>query len=256
MYKLGLKLYSTNKDYVEPARKLYETGCYDFIELLSVPDSYTATINWWKLLGIPFTLHAPHFGFGVNLGRRESLEFNMRIANEVRLFSDALNARHCIYHPGTDSDINESARQFSLIKGQNVLVENKPYTTMDGKHRCIGTSYEDIKKVMDVSGVGFCLDIGHCIAYAESIGEDWHGLFKQFLSLKPAAFHVSDGFLRTGKDTHEHIGKGNYNWSEILPFIPKNSLITIETKKDYPDNLDDFAADARTFRKLYELFQK
>ena len=57
--KLGLKIWSRNGNYVQPAVDLYEKGMFDYIELFAVPGS-ASYIEKWENLDIPFVLHAPH----------------------------------------------------------------------------------------------------------------------------------------------------------------------------------------------------
>lgn len=250
MRKIGLKLYSTNDNYRKPALALFGEGVYDFIELLPVPGSYDATLPRWRDIQTPFVVHAPHFTHGVNLGRRELFEKNMTSAKETLAFADALHAKYIIFHPGTQGDINESARQMKAISDPRVLVENKPYRTVDGRFKCIGGSHEEIRQVMETAGVGFCLDIGHSISYAKNIGADWYAYLRGFLAMKPSMIHVSDGDVDSGADTHSHIGAGNYEWGRIIPMLPENALVTIETKKDSHDSLEDFRMDAANFKRL------
>ena len=251
MHKTGLKLYSTNFDYLKPARALYEEGVYDFIELLPVPGSYDSTLAWWKALQIPFVIHAPHFTLGVNLGRQELFDKNMEAAKETLAFADALSAAHVIFHPGTEGDIRESARQLKVINDRRALVENKPYKTVVGRFKCIGGSHEEIKHVMETAGVGFCLDISHAISYAHDTGADWHDYLRGFFALKPTMYHVSDGDINSGTDTHTHIKEGNYDWGRIIPLFPDDAVVTIETKKDSKVDLSDFQKDASSFKKLF-----
>lgn len=250
MHKIGLKLYSTNEHYLRDAANMRAKGYYDFVELLPVPGTYKTTIAKWKSFPGPFIIHAPHFSFGVNLGSKESFNRNMEVAGETRRFADELKARFIIYHPGMESDIHETARQFKVINDPRVLVENKPYKTMDGRFRCIGGSVREIELVRKESGVGFCLDISHAISYAQNTGHDWYDYLRMFLALGPDLFHVTDGDLFSGKDTHEHIGKGNYDWACILPLIPPDAMVTLETRKDSPVCLSDFQEDVANYRKL------
>ena len=75
----GLKLWSTNDYYIEDAKKLYESGIYDYIELYTVPDSFCNFIKYWKELKIPFILHAPHYQSGINWGIKENRLTNMKL---------------------------------------------------------------------------------------------------------------------------------------------------------------------------------
>jgi len=248
MHKLGLKLYSTNESYLEDAAAFYERGVYDFIELLPVPGSGEIALARWKALRAPYVIHAPHFSFGVNLARRELFGSNMAAARATLRWAEVLGAPYAVFHPGTDGEILEAARQLKEIGDPRVLVENKPYRTVDGRFRCVGCSHEEIRSILETAGTGFCLDIGHAISYARNIGADWYSYLLGFLDLKPDMYHVSDGIADSGLDTHDHIGTGDYDWGRILPLIPDGAFVTVETRKDAPDGLADFAADAGNLR--------
>lgn len=256
MFKLGLKLYSTNERYYPSARKLYDIGAYDFIELLAVPGSYDSSISMWSEFKIPFVIHAPHGVYGVNLGKESSFDINMKAADETRLFADKLNASSIIYHAGIESDIKETVRQLNFIHDPRVLIENKPYITIDGKYRCNGSSVEDIEYILNATKVGFCLDVAHCCAYACSLGHDFLTDLRRFIGLGPAMFHVSDGDVNSDRDQHAHIGKGNYDWTNILPLLADGSRITIETTKDSDSNLDDFLCDVHAMKSLHTMCVK
>ncbi len=249
-HKLGLKLYSTNSRYFSEAAGLFAGGGFDFVELLPVPGSFSATAGLWRSLGAPFVIHAPHYSFGVNLGLREAEAANREKLAEAARFADELSARYIICHPGIESDIRETARQLRQLNDGRFLVENKPYTTTDGKLRCIGGTPDEIAMVMSVAGTGFCMDMGHGASYAVGLGRDPYSYLREFNALGPAMYHVSDGFIRTGKDTHEHIGSGDFDWPRIFSLIPDGALVTIETRKDSPESLADFRADALRYREL------
>ena len=60
MNKLGLKLWNINDScYYREAVNLYKKGVFDYIELYIVPDNLSL-IDKWKMLNIPFDIHAPH----------------------------------------------------------------------------------------------------------------------------------------------------------------------------------------------------
>jgi len=248
--KIGLKLYSTNSCYLRQAQELYDDGMYQFIELLSVPESYEDTKKLWKNFKVPYVIHAPHISFEFNLSKREREPFNMKLADEARRFADALNAQYIIFHAGTEGELSETVRQLNMIDDSRKLVENKPYTTIDGVRRCIGGTAEDIGFILKNTNAGFCFDIGHAISYSHNISRNWQESLKQFVKLAPAMFHVSDGFLNTGKDTHDHIGTGDFEWGKILPMFSSEALVTMETKKDSRTSLEDFVQDVKAFRSL------
>lgn len=59
MFRYGLKLFSTNANYVAEAERLYKENIYDYIELYAEPNSYKKFIQLWKNLEIPYVIHAP-----------------------------------------------------------------------------------------------------------------------------------------------------------------------------------------------------
>ena len=84
MHKLGLKLWSVNTDhYLREAKRLYEDGVFDYIEVYFVPDT-VGTAAEWGALDIPCIVHAPHSGHGVNLASEEMAMFNLDVFAGVR----------------------------------------------------------------------------------------------------------------------------------------------------------------------------
>lgn len=251
--KLGLKLWSTNTaSYFEEAKRLYEQGVFDYVELYVVPETLP-TIQKWKTLDIPFTLHAPHFAHGVNLAEKEFERGNRKIFDEVAQFSKELNAKYIVVHSGIDGDIGETVRQLKQIKLQNILIENKPFKAipnrMDGKF-CRGATIEEIKFVIDEIGCGFCLDVGHAICSANSQNIEPYDYLEKFNTLNPTCYHLSDNFIDSEFDKHLHFGVGNYDFKKIFGIIDKNKNIAIETNKDSKENLDDFIKDMEWLKAL------
>src|SRR3989339_2001938 len=116
MYKLGLKLWSTNKNYIEEAKRLYNEKVFDYIELFAVPNSYDKFICLWKELDIPYIIHAPHYSVGMNLAKKECFKKNLEHAKETFKFANDLNAKFIIFHPGIDGDVKETVIQLNKIK--------------------------------------------------------------------------------------------------------------------------------------------
>src|SRR5947207_12845625 len=112
MIKIGLKLWSINKNYIEQAIRLHKNSSYQYIELFSVPNSFQTHADLWielkKSLGINFIIHAPHFAQGMNLAKAECFDNNMKLAQEALRFADALDAQYVIFHPGFGGDDDET----------------------------------------------------------------------------------------------------------------------------------------------------
>ena len=258
MYKLGLKLWSINtENYLKEAIKLYNQGVYDYIELYVVPETLDAIPKWKEVNTkneIPFIIHNAHFAQGFNLAKQNKAERNREIYEQTKCFADELNAKYIIFHGGIDGDIRETAIQLALFNEPRALIENKPYVALPnrmGGEFCRGYNIDEIKIVMDTAGCGFCLDFGHAICAANSLGVNVYEYIEQFLEIKPQMFHLTDiEDITSVYDSHPHLGTGQLDLKRILSMIPDNKHITLETVKNSKDNIDDFINDTIVVRDL------
>lgn len=252
---LGLKLWSINTDfYLEEAKKLYLQGVYDYIELYVVPNTLS-TLPKWSILknefNIKFNLHAPHFMHNVNLADKSREKYNIEIFKQVGEYFNELNANYIIVHSGIDGNIDETIRQLKIVKPKNMLIENKPYIAPKGENlKCRGADINEIKKVINETHCGFCLDVGHAICTANSLKLQPYEFLTQFNELNPICYHLSDNLINSELDSHMHFGQGNYNFKEIFDIISLDKNIAIETNKISKTNLDDFIEDIKYIRKL------
>lgn len=251
MFRFGLKLWSTNDNYVKEAVRLFEKGVYQYIELYMTPNTGKKHTEMWEKIDIPYVVHAPHYQAGLNLAKRESKETNIRLINETQRFADTLSAENIIIHPGIGGDINETVRQLKEINEPRLLVENKPYYALFDGLVCNGTTADEIGFVMEEAGIGCCLDIGHAFCAARGLNKEPMGFLKEFLSLKPEMFHLTDGDHESVYDRHDHIGKGNFDMKSILNLIPQGEKVTVETTKDSQESLADFEEDIACLKRSY-----
>lgn len=248
MFKLGLKLWSINENYIKEAVTLFENGIYDYIELLAVPGSYESYIHLWRSLNIPFVVHAPSALQGMNMAKREHLDNNKLLAQETQKFADDLSAETIIFHPGIDGDIKETVNQLNMIADSRIVIENKPYHGIVNDIICNGSTPEEIKYIMDNAKVGFCLDIGHAACAANTARVDVIDYIKSFIALNPRIYHISDN---DGKaDKHYHLGRGNIDIPAIIKLLSPDSTVTIETIKDSKEHLDDFKDDVSILKGI------
>lgn len=249
MIQIGLKLWSTNRNYLHDALDIFEKGYYQYIELFSVPDSYNETIKFWQNVTIPFVIHAPHYKQGLNFSNRNNINENIKLANEAQRFADRLSAQIIIFHPGVNGSIDETVHQLQNLHDNRVCIENKPYWGLDNE-LCIGHSPDEIEKIMKEAQTTFCLDIGHAINAANARKTDQLNYIKQFIQLKPIIYHLSDGDFLGMYDKHEHFTQGNFPLGMIAMLFPTKVNITIETRKDSLEHLDDFIRDSDYLNRL------
>lgn len=254
MYKKGLKLWSVNTGaYYDEAARLYRDGIYDYIELYVVPDTLE-TLPKWKVLQIPFIIHNAHFAQGFNLAKADKKQRNLEIYRQTKQFADELAAKYIIFHGGIDGDIRETAAQLAAFNEPRALIENKPYVALPNKmggNFCRGYNVGEIKRVMDEAGCGFCLDFGHAICAANSQKLDVYAYCKDFLSLRPAMYHLTDlDDITSPYDSHLHLGTGQLDFTQIIGLINDNTYVTFETDKNSKENLNDFVQDMKWLKNF------
>jgi deoxyribonuclease IV len=250
--QIGLKLWSTNRNYISPALKLYKKGYFDYIELFVVLGSVDE-IRMWQPVGVPFVLHAPHSRAGLNFSQRTQFAKNIEAVSEVKAYHDALQPSRVIFHPGISGSVDETVLQIQEAKKLfpeifNIgAIENKPKIGLDDE-KCLGYSCEEIGLLKEQTGLQFCLDFGHAICSAVAEQKSWKKWIMSFLKLNPVIFHLSDGHIDSHRDEHLHLGEGTYDLSWILSRLANTDSVSLETKKNSPHNLDDFQKDVEFLR--------
>ena len=183
MLKIGLKIWSTNLQYIPIARELFKRRVFDYIELFTVPGSI-GTLSSWKQLAVPYILHAPHSTAGLNPSDAACREKNIELAREVEQFFYGLMPWLVIFHPGVNGRLSESMDQFKSF-GKNfpamydkVVIENKPLIGLNNE-TCLGASPEEVKRLLEGTKRGFCLDFNHAICYSVCAGKDWKNVLAE-----------------------------------------------------------------------------
>ena len=121
---------------------------------------------------------------------------------------------------------------------------------MSKDNRCIGSTYEELKYIMDVSGCGFCLDIGHAICSANSQNIEPYGFVEKLSTLNPKRVHLSDIDTLSIYDQHLNYGNGNLDFRKVLKILSNSISITIETNKKSSVNLIDYKYDAIFLKQI------
>ena len=253
--KLGLKLWSNNRNYYEEAKRLVKDCFCNYIELYVVPDTFDEFGQLWKSIAVPYVIHAPHYMHGMNLAKLECRASNDELATEAFAFADLLNAKHVIFHPGVEGDNEETIRQLNTWpdeKKRRILIENKPfYSIHEPPLICNGHSPEAIRRIMDETGVGFCFDIGHGICSSNGRSIDPFEDLKKYESLRPMMYHLSDNDFTSQIDGHKHLGDGDYDFARIFRLIDTSKPISIETEKKSLISLLDFVQDVHYLTRFY-----
>ena len=251
MRKIGLKLWNINVDfYPKEAQKLFYDEIFDYIELYIVPNNLDK-IKVWKKLNIPIDIHAPHYAHKLNLSKKESYDLNYKKYLEAKRYADELDSQIIVFHGGAGGSYKETADQLSKFCDNRIIIENKPYDTLDfvNENYYVGASFEEITYIMENAKCGFCLDVGHAICAANSFGINPYEYIERFCTLNPLRIHLSDININTKKDMHLNYGCGNINFKTLFNILP-NCPITIETNKKTKFGLEDFRQDAIFLKKF------
>ena len=260
MCDIGLKIWSTNTGPLAvAAERLFKEGAFGYIELFAVPGSL-ATLPEWKRLheawGIPFVIHNAHSAQGFNPAKTELAERNLEIFAETKAFADALEAEHVIFHGGTDGDVGETVRQLKAFGEKRALIENKPFVPLEnpaGVKFCRGATADELERIIDGTGCGFCLDIGHAVCSANSQGLEPYAFASELARrFRPEMFHLSDVTDMTSPyDAHPHLGTGELDIPRVCRagFLP-SAKIAIDTVRDSLTGLEDFRRDADFLRSV------
>lgn len=253
--KIGIKQFSNKfEQYKENLIKYRNT--FDYIELYVYPDNPEVLEKWIELknFGIKFTLHAPHFSQGVNLADKTFFDKNKKAYEIINKFAKALDVEYTVVHGGMDGNVEEIVRQLEIIKPYKMRIENKPFVAprKPDSMVCRGATTEEIRYIMNHLNCEFNFDIGHAFCSAISQKINPYEYMEEFLNLKPASYHISDGEINNQIDIHRHIGDGDYNWNKILTKLDKNKNLTLETiTKKENGEFDKILEDIKFLKNFY-----
>ncbi len=169
-----------------------------------------------------FLVHAP-YTLNPSSDKEYVREFALEVMTDdlqkMEYFPDNLYNFHPGNHigKGTDLAIEEISQLLNtvLFEGMHttVLLE-----TMSGKGTEVGSTFEEIKSIMDKvylnKYLGVCLDTCHVYSAGYDIVKDLDGVLKQFDEIigleKLHAIHLNDTMTQLGskKDRHAKIGEG------------------------------------------------
>ena len=206
------------------------------------------------LIDIPYIIHIPHEKFGVNIGKPAAKKYTMKMINESITWADQLNAKHLILHAGHGS-MQHATDLLRGLSDSRLLIENMPKVGLGGE-AMIGYSPAQIEELIGDSNMGLCLDFGHAVKAAVSMGVsmgvDYKEYVKGFTGLEPRVFHVSDGMLSEEKDEHLEIGKGEFDFWFFMRCVEHTpfKLVTVETPRTNSKSLDEDAKNVIAINKF------
>ena len=234
MRHFGFKLFSSNlynaPELVQECADFAQKQNDMFIELMVVSSSTHEDFAKLKDIfsGLEVRIHSAHLGEGFDAGNKDLEQQNRKLLKKSQQAADIFDSPTIIVHAGCGHDeehLHETARQFKLFNDSRILVEN-----LSKEAPCQGNTAKEIQFIMDETGCGFCMDFSHAICAAVDLKIDIEKQLQSFFNLKPAVYHICDGFLDSSDDIHEHFGKGTYPLAHFLKdYTAPDGYITMET---------------------------
>lgn len=184
-------------------------------------------------------VHAPYI---INLGnttKPENFGFATAFLREEIQRAEALGARQITLHPGAHVGAGVDAGIKQIIRGLNEVLtkEQLPQIaleTMAGKGTELGTSFEELAKIID--GVALneklsvTLDTCHTNDAGYNVKEDFDGVLEEFDKIigleRLKVVHVNDSKNPKGahKDRHANIGFGTIGFDALSRIVHHEKL--------------------------------
>jgi len=246
--KFGLKLWSINTDLINQAVHLIDEKVFDYIELMVIPNSEIKPF----VIDVPYIIHIPHEKFRVNIGDPTAKECTLQIINESITWADQLNAKCLILHAGYGS-MQHATDLLRELSDSRLLIENMPKVGLGGE-AMIGYSPAQIEELIEDSDMGLCLDFGHAVKAAVSLGVNYKEYVQGFMGLEPKVFHVSDGMLSGERDEHLGIGEGEYDIGFLANCIQSglHRFITLETPRTNQKSVHEDVFNITQLKKTFK----
>ncbi len=260
MLNLGLKLWSLdfikNKEFIKSAMDNLHAGHFSYVELFALPNSFEDTKEEIAkhLKDVPVIVHAPHIMQGIDIGKIELFDDNIKKHKDSIQFADMLNAKHIIVHAHLQGTTESAIKHIKTLNDKRIIIESLPYFEMHNKEaRNKGINSSTIKQIMDETGCGLCLDFSHIISAANARGIAPFQALYEFHKLKPNMYHICDGEIKGAYDEHLHFGQGNYPLKELIEkYVTPGLPITMETGFGVPTNTDKWKNDSIYLNRLFK----
>lgn len=171
------------------------------------------------------------------------------------------------FHPGSHVGQGVEIGINYIIDALNeVLTENQTtivlLETMAGKGSEIGSSFEELKQIIDgvklQEKLGVCLDTCHISDAGYDIIDDFDGVLLEFDKIigldRLKAIHINDSMNPIGshKDRHQKIGEGTLGLETFAKIINHPQLRELPFFLETPNELDGYAKEIDILKKMYK----
>lgn len=182
--------------------------------------------------GLNCTLHAPFFDLSpgaIDSKIREVSRNKLRHAFAlIEVFKPKSIVCHLGYEDNKHSYKMDEWLRISVDTWSELLEVAAKYDTpvmFENTYEQLPDTHLRLFEQLPGSNFGFCLDVGHLMAYAGSTWQIWLDKLQPWLG--QIHLHDNDG----GRDDHIAIGQGRFNFNELFDHLHTNDvspLITLE----------------------------
>lgn len=214
---------------------MFYTGAPQNTNRVSINDEITKQA--WELMkqnNIDINNVVVHAPYIINLANdNANNDFAISFLKEEIKRTEQLGITKLVLHPGSHVGLGVEKGIQNIIDKLNVIVDEKTNVdicleTMAGKGSEVGTSFSDIKKIIDGvkhnQKIKVCLDTCHIndAGYDISNFDDVLDEFDKIIGLdKLACIHLNDSKNDKGahKDRHENLGFGTLGFENLIKVI-------------------------------------
>ncbi len=198
-------------------------------------------------------VHAPYIINLANNKKMEQYNFSIKFLIDECERCEELFVNKMVLHPGSHVGVGVDEGLMSIIKALNKVLETTSITilleTMAGKGTELGTSFEQLKEIIDniekKDQIGICLDTchlsdaGYDLSNFDSILDD---LERLDLLKRVKCVHINDSKNVRGshKDRHANIGYGEIGFDNLINIIYNERLDNIPKILETP-YIDEYA---------------
>ncbi len=276
MFKIGCHL-SASKGYTHMAKEAEKIGANTFqfftrnprggsVKALDMTD-IEKFLELSKEIGIDVILaHAPYTLNGCSADEKiREFALNTMKDDIARLEKTPNNLYN--FHPGSHVGQGvEKGTEYIVHMLNSSLFEGMTTTvlleTMAGKGSEIGRSFEELKAIIDRvelnEHLGVCLDTCHVYDAGYDIVGNLDGVLEEFDRViginRLKAIHINDSKnpFESHKDRHEKIGMGSIGIEAFERIINNKYLKNLPFYLETPNELDGYAEEIKTLKKLYK----
>lgn len=172
------------------------------------------------------------------------------------------------FHPGSHVKQGIDAGIELIVEMLNKILYESLTTkvlleTMSGKGTEVGSTFEELRKIIDGvklnDKLGICLDTCHVYDAGYDIVNDLNGVLHEFDSIigldRLHAIHLNDSKnpFKSHKDRHETIGEGTIGKEAFFRIINHPKLYDIPFFLETPNELKGHGAEVKMLREAYLL---